>query len=519
MTQTLPDIKENLIERIEMRQHCEKNLGGRAALMELCRRPGVGIKHFFRWMLWTYDPRLTPSDRPFILWDYQEAFVSGLNEDIMAGKSQLTEKSRDMGVTWMVLGTLLYRWLFFDESFLLGSRTEEEVDKIGDMKALFERLRYMIEKLPAWMLEECGFNKRNSGFMKIYKANGASLTGSSMNANFSRQGRFKAILLDEFAFVESPQTIWRACGDAAPCKLPVSTPNGSNNFFAQLRKQMHGSIKVSTLHWKQHPFKDEKWYEAQKENRSVKDIAQELDINYNISAGDPFYQGFSRALHLRKMRISQDRELILGWDYGFRHPNCSIHQITTEGTWIIVDNIFGEDQTIDEFGAYVIEYLNQHWAGYQYRHNSYGDPAGTQSSDKSRKSSQQILNEMGFKVRSIPSNTIYSNYAARKSIIEKKLRTLIGGVPALVINDVPNNQMIVEGFEGGYRYPDANKYGGTSEKPIDDGWFEHPFNSIEYVAIHLFKPFEHKPRPSAQGLPPLLRKRVERETVNAGFGF
>jgi hypothetical protein len=357
------------------------------------------------------------------------------------------------------------------------------------MKSLFERIRYILDKLPAWMLEACGFSKLNSVYMRIYKDNGASLTGGSMNANFSRQGRYKAILLDEFAFVESPATIWRACGDAAPCKLPVSTPNGSHNFFAQLRKQQHGNIKINTLHWSKHPSKDAEWYEKQKEDRSVKDIAQELDINYTISAGDPFYSGFSRALHLRRMNINKARPLILGWDYGFRHPNCIITQLSVEGIFIVVDNIFGEDQTIDEFGKMVKDYLQATYPDYDFR-GGFGDPAGLQSSDKTRKSSQQILIELGFNVKSIPSNHVYSNYAARKEIIERKLRTLIGGVPSLVVNDTPNNNIIVEGFEGGYRYPDANKYGGVSEKPIDDGWFEHPFNCLEYVAVNLFRPFE-----------------------------
>lgn len=501
-----------------MKLGCDADKGKQQAAFDYCKKD---IQFFFKYYLFTYDPRNPQPDRPFIPWDYQIKFIEDLNSDIANGASQLTEKSRDMGVTWMVLGVFLYRWLFYNETFLLGSRTEEEVDKIGNMKSLFERLRYLVNKLPKWMLElgqaeKCGMNGMNSSFMRIFKDNGASLTGGSMNANFSRQGRYKAILLDEFAFIDSPVTIWRACGDSAPCKVVVSTPNGNNNFFAHLRKS--GKIKVNTIHWKQHPFKDEAWYEKQQENRTVKDIAQELDINYTISAGDPFYQGFSRAIHLRKMRITPEKELLLGWDYGFRHPNCVICQVAVEGHLIVVDNIFGEDQTIDEFGEYVTEYLNDTYRGYQYRHKNFGDPAGRQSSDKSRRSSEQILNEMGFKVQSIPSNLPQSGYAARKAIIEKKLRTLIGGIPALVINDHPNTQIIAEAFEGGYRYPDANKYGGIAEKPVDDGWYEHPMNSLEYVMINLFKPVEQKPKPvTVTNF--MANKRNEYQLTNAGIDY
>lgn len=501
--------------RAQRRLACESEINSRVSVIEQLRRPG-GILLFFKDWLFTFDPRKSPSEIPFVPWDYQVDYILDLNKDIETGVNALTEKTRDMGVTWMMLGTFLYRWLVHNESFLLGSRKQEAVDTIGDMDSHFERMRYMIAKLPDWMVEAFGFDRRNSGFMKIYKSTGASLVGESMNKDFSRQGRYKAIMLDEFAFVDGAQNIWRACGDSAPCKLPVSTPNGRNNFFAQLRHS--GQIKVHTLHWKLHPFKNEAWYEKQKEDRSAKDIAQELDINYTISAGDPFYVGFSRALHLRKCKLNSERELVLGWDYGFRHPNCIITQIDAEGRWVIVDNVFGEDQTIDEFAEHVLTYLNERYSGYLFRNTCFGDPAGRQSSDKSRKSSEQILNEFGFRVRSIPSNSSNTSYSNRKAIIEKKLRTLIAGIPSLVINDTPNNYIIVEAFEGGYRYPDANKYGGTTEKPVDDGWFEHPMNALEYVAVNLFKTVEPKPRPVP--IPAMLRKHVkEHDSTNAGISF
>lgn len=515
------DVHKTLIERAKIKDACLKSDEKKGMAIALIKKPDNGILYFFKYWLWTYDPRKTPSEIPFVPYDYQETYILELNNDIKNGVSQGTEKSRDMGVTWMILGVFLYRWLVYSENFLVGSRKEELVDTIGDMDSHFERLRFMLERLPDWLLQAFGYSRKNQGYMKIFKASGASITGESMNEDFSRQGRYNAILLDEFAFVDSPETIWRACGDSAPCKLPVSTPNGTNNFFYHLRKS--NMVKFKTLHWKLHPNKTEAWYNEQVVNRSAKDVAQELDINYSVSAGTPFYKGFSRGLHLRKMRISKDRQLILGWDYGWNHPNCSVHQISTEGIWIIVDNIFGENQTISEFADYVREYLNETYPGFVFTERGFGDPAGRQASDKSRLSSEKILNDKGFEVMSMPSNLPVSNYDARKTIIESKLRTLIDGIPALVVNDVPNNNIIVEGFEGGYRYPDANKYGGIAEKPVEDGFFEHPFNSIEYVAVNLFRAI-HRAKPESIPDTTYYRPRPvyrvgERQTVNAGIGY
>jgi len=479
----------SLHDRYLLKVRLESDEKARAACIALCRKD---VLFFFDYFLWTFDPRKNPKDIPFIPWKFQRDLIVAMDESIARGESELYEKSRDMGVTWCVLGVFVYRWLMHDENFLSGSRKESLVDTLGNISTHFERMRYMIAKIPDWMCTACGVDrKKTKDYMKIFKANGASIVGESMNAEFSRQGRYKAILLDEFAFADNAETIWRACGDSAPCKLVVSTPNGTNNKFCHLRKS--GQIKVNTIHWRMHPEKDEAWYAKQKAEKSEKDLAQEADINYTISAGTPFYTGFQRAVHLRKMNLSPNREITLTWDYGFQHPNCTLNYVTAEGIWVIADNIFGENCTIEEFAVQVREYLNKNWSGYRFA-PGYGDPAGKQSSDKSRKSSEQILNECGFVVSSIPSNLPTTNYAARKVIIEKKLRTLIGGVPALVVNDVPGCAIIAEGFEGGYRFPDSNKYGGVAEHPVEDGYFEHPFNSLEYFAVNRFKPVEKDPK-------------------------
>ena len=262
-------------------------------------------------------------------------------------------------------------------------------------------------------------------------------------------------------------------------------------------------------------------------NRSAKDVAQELDINYTISAGNPFYVGFSRGIHVRNAMPVKERPLILGFDYGFTHPDCVICQQTIEGRFIVVDNLFGYNETIDEFGERVQTYIATEYPNFVIG-QCFGDPAGKQMSDKSRLSSEHILWRMGFRISSIPSNSAFSNYNARKNIIEKKLKTLIGGIPSLIINNVPNNQILIEGFEGGYRYPDANKYGAVTESPAPDDYFEHPFNALEYVIINLYRKPEFQRQPSPAVVAYRQQQRTEKflqhsgkkkDNYAAGFGY
>lgn len=477
-------LRENLLFRVDFHQGCEQSFEAKKNAIALFRKD---ITSFFDLCLFTYDPRKTPADRPFILYPYQADHVRIVDHHIEIGESLLTDKSRDMGVTWDDLGIILRRFLLFDEHFLVGSRVADLVDKIGDIDSLFERLRYMLKTMPEWILDACGFDTKNSAYMKMWKENGASITGESMNKNFSRQGRYKAILLDEFAFIDQAEAIWRGCGDSAPCKLPVSTPNGSHNTFARLRKS--GQIKVVTLHWSQHPEKTQEWYDHQVATRPTKDIAQELDINYSISAGSPFYIGFKRHLHVPSfpLRAIEGKDLLLGWDFGFIHPCCVITQITAKGHWDILDCILGENEQIEDFGRKVMTFLNLTFKGSTIK--NYGDPAGQQESDKSKLTSVQILNTVGFKnMVSRPSNTPQSNYSGRKNIIEPKLKTLIDGSPAIRVNDIERCHIIIEAFEGGYRSANPNKYGHVPESPVRDSYYEHPMNALEYIAVNVFTP-------------------------------
>lgn len=478
------DIHKNLVDRATMKQRCDSDPEARAAAIVLCRK---SIIAFFTYWLWTHDPRKSPSDIPFVPYDYQLTYIPALNQDIEEGRSVLTEKTRDMGVTWMVLGIFLYRWLFKNENFLLGSRKQEFVDTIGDMDSHFERLRYMLDKLPGWMVEACGWSRLNSGFMKLYKSNGASIVGEATTPNFSRQGRYKAILLDEFAFVEQAETVWRSTGDSSPCKLVVSTPNGAHNFFARLRKS--NQLKVQTLHWRQHPNKDQAWYDAEKLKRSERDIAQELDISYEQSAGKPFYGSFNRFLHVRKgLTYNTERPIIRGWDYGYTHPACSFHQIDAKGRWVILKEIMGNDNTIQRFGEYVKQQSKEWFPNATFNDVDYGDPAGDQKSDKSEKTSVEILSSMGINVISRP-----STYRERQEIIERKLNTIIDGIPALIIDE--SCEIIINGFLGGYHYPeikDGREFTIKMESPFHDEFYSHLMNSMEYVGIGLFTGAESK---------------------------
>lgn len=280
----------------------------------------------FNCYYWTFDLRKKPNHHiPFCTYDFQDEVILDLVDAIKKSsgsnpQDRLIEKSRDMGVSWIVILVFEFLWLSpgggYD--FLLGSRIEDYVDKKGDMRTLFEKARYNLYRLPSW-LQPKGFSpKQHDNFMRLINPeSGASITGESNNPSFSTAGRYAAILFDEFAKWEgNDHKAWTSSGDASPCRIPVSTPWGAAGKFYDLAHDT--KIKKHTLHWSLHPDKREglycvwprsvrntgdvdesnwiglrsTWYDSQTNDRSrtKSDIAQELDIDY-IGAGNPVFDG------------------------------------------------------------------------------------------------------------------------------------------------------------------------------------------------------------------------------------
>lgn len=277
---------------------------------------------FFTMHAWTHEPRpeylrlygLTRPTLPFLLYEYQEKEVLDLVERIKSGRDLLVEKSRDMGFTWLVLTVFLWFWLQSTggNDFLLGSYKFDEVDCKGNLKTLFEKLRYNLYLLhPVFLPEGFNNNQHDKIANLINPATQSFIEGEHCTADFSRSGRYRAILLDEFAFWEhQDEEAWTATGDSSLCRVVVSTPGGFGRYFSKLR--FSGAIDVLSFHWTLHPLKniglykdtDGKprsiWYDEQCERRkdNIKAIAQELDIDH-LMAGSPYFDNLDMQRRLR----------------------------------------------------------------------------------------------------------------------------------------------------------------------------------------------------------------------------
>lgn len=242
----------------------------------------------------TFDPRNAergiPTTTPFLLFPKQREFIEWLYARWRGREDGLAEKSRDMGVSWLCVGFGVWMWLFWPGTVVgFGSRKEEYVDKLGDPKSLFWKVREFIKLLPAEFRPEGFDSKKHAPYMNIINPeNGAAMVGEAGD-NIGRGNRTSIYFKDESAFYERPENIDAALSQTSNCKIDVSTPNGAGNPF--YRKRMGGRIPVFTFHWKDDPRKDAAWYAKQQADLDQVILAQEIDINYEASVTDSFIPG------------------------------------------------------------------------------------------------------------------------------------------------------------------------------------------------------------------------------------
>jgi len=291
-------------------------------LSDLLSLSAKDILWTFNSLFWTKNPRVSPSDQPFCLYPHEVELIQELDRRLAVGKDVLIEKSRDMGITWCLLGWMLWHWRF-DATFnaIVGSRLEDLIDEKGNLDTHFERIRWLLRRMPEWWLPHQFDESKHLGmafserkhipFMRLMRPDSDNtIVGEAVTEDFSRQGRYNMAFLDEFAACEQAEGAWTATADSAPMRVPISTPHGLGNKFAQLRRS--GTIDVLTYHWSRHPEKAKglyceshgkpapiscawpactlrsPWYDAECSRREAVEIAQELDIDY-LGGGNPYF--------------------------------------------------------------------------------------------------------------------------------------------------------------------------------------------------------------------------------------
>lgn len=335
------DIVENQRRRAEIFSLSHKSLETAKTVKALCEKD---ILFFFNVFLWAEDPHAEkgvrhgiPKNRirPIVTYPFQDDFILDLQKAIDSGEDLISDKSRDMLATYMVLGVYLHGWLYKGHKYMISSWKEDEIDGKEDTSTHFGKLRFFLNRLPLYLMPT-GWNwKKNSSSMKLQNPeNGGTLTGSAASANIGSGRREDSIFFDELSKWETgAQKSWISASDATKSKIGVWTPRGSGNFAAELMRG--GEVKNKKhLLWNLHPEKTftsedhvlkvkagevfdkvrgytvqlhtdqlktqvgcyidqygrlrSEWYDSECRTRTAEDIAENLDCDY-LATGRPIF--------------------------------------------------------------------------------------------------------------------------------------------------------------------------------------------------------------------------------------
>lgn len=232
----------------------------------------------------TFDPRNVerklPAVTPFILFERQREWCEWVIQNWHDQAPGITEKSRDMGISWLAVALASSLCLFYEGMAIgFGSRKEEYVDKIGAPKSLFYKARMFIRYLPVEF--RAGWQPKHAPHMRIEFPSTGSIIAGEAGDNIGRGDRAGIYFVDESAHLEHPESVDAALSNTTNCRQDMSSVNGMANPFAQ--RAHDGTTRKFTFHWRSDPRKDDEWYAKKCRELDAIVVAQEIDINYAAS--------------------------------------------------------------------------------------------------------------------------------------------------------------------------------------------------------------------------------------------
>lgn len=419
----------------------------RGIFKDLCKGtkddPASGFIFWCDNFVWIQNPRAEEyalKNIPFLLYDYQEKAARIIIEAITKGHDLPIEKSRDMGLSWLIIAIFVWGWNFHGWDVLVGSQKAENVDKRGNMKSLVEKARYITERSPEWLVPHLELHKHDKEMLLIHPINGATFFGESNNPNFGRSDRRKAILFDEFAsWEQTDKAAWQACAHSSSCRIPLSTATlrGTNcHFYTVVNAAKKKGLPYLRLHWTLHPTYNKDsyvtelgdtrspWYDEEvKRAPTMNEVHQELDIDYDASMGDKVFPNFSLDSNVSEL-VEYDPSggpVYMSADFGLD---------TTAFLWWQIDREKGLINVIDEYqndgggeGKDIYHYIEILQSKPYKAGIMYGDPhSGENRSLSSRggSSNASVLRRYGyiFKSERAP---ITARIGAARNMMEKIL--------------------------------------------------------------------------------------------------
>ena len=213
----------------------------------------------------------------FKLFEYQEDLI----RDFADHRFNVINKGRQLGISTLTAGYIVWLMLFHKNKTVLVMATKFET--AGN---LVRKVKNIMKNLPDWIrIADITADNRTS----FELSNASSIKAASTSGDAGRSEALSLLVLDEAAHIEGLEELWTGLyptlSTGGRC-IAISTPNGVGNWFHQTcvgAESGDNNFKLTSLMWWVHPERDKEWFEKETKNMSRRQIAQELECNFNTS--------------------------------------------------------------------------------------------------------------------------------------------------------------------------------------------------------------------------------------------
>ena len=220
---------------------------------------------------------------PFNTYEFQDELINDFNDH----RFNIVLKARQLGISTITAAYVAWMMMFRRDKNVLVMAT-----KFGTASNLVKKVKSIHKNLPAWMkIAKITIDNRTS----FELSNGSQIKASSTSSDAGRSEALSLLVIDEAAHVEGLDELWTGLyptlSTGGRC-IALSTPNGVGNWFHQSCIDAQASkndFKITTLPWDVHPDRDQAWFENETKNMSRRQIAQELECNFNMSGETVFH--------------------------------------------------------------------------------------------------------------------------------------------------------------------------------------------------------------------------------------
>ena len=238
-------------------------------------------------------------------------FQTDLLQDFNDYRFNVILKARQLGISTITAAYVAWMMMFHRDKNVLVIAT-----KFSTAANLVKKVKAIHKNLPDWMkIAEIAIDNRTS----FELTNGSQIKASSTSGDAGRSEALSLLVIDEAAHVEGLDELWTGLyptlSTGGRC-IALSTPNGVGNWFhqtcvdAEIEKN---DFHLVTLPWNVHPDRDQEWFDKETKNMSRRQIAQELECNFNMSGETVFHpedmELLAQTLEEPKYKTGFDRNL------------------------------------------------------------------------------------------------------------------------------------------------------------------------------------------------------------------